>query len=88
MITYSISPVTINQSLELISALRIAEFKQNVDWDFSYIHASEMFSEPQQRWVKTPSKLHVTIYNEGMAIYFMLKYGDLHPTEVNEVLEE
>ena len=82
MITYSISPVTVNQTLELISVLRIDGFKQCVDWDFSYIRASEEFR------VRTPPKLHIMIYNESMAIYFMLKHGDLRPTEVNEILEE
>ena len=88
MITYSISPITINQALELIAVLRIDEFKQSVDWDFSYIRASEEFIEDQRRFVRTPPKLHIMIYNESMAIYFMLKHGDLRPTEVNEILEE
>lgn len=88
MITYSISPITIIKCLELTSMLRTDGFKQNVDWDFSYINPSEHLVDEQRRWVRIPAKMHLMIYDEKMAIYFMLKYSDLHPVEITENLEE
>jgi hypothetical protein len=80
MITYCIYNVEVTDCLKLVEQLRIDNFVQGVDWDFSYYRSEEKFVE--HNYVNTPPRLHITLYNEKLALTFLLKHSDLGPVQI------